>query len=245
LCVPVNKGQIVFTVYRRPWYLREVLEGWRNVRGIKDWNVRFHVDASDQSEAQARIIAEFNAWHGSSTGCFHDKTLGVALNPFHALDTAFKSHDRVILAEEDVTVSDDILEWYEHGLSHDDVLAVCAWSDYLGEVHEYERRRWFNPWGWATTAGKWESVIRPTWDMDYSTGDHTGPGGWDCNLGLRVVNDKNMDVLFPRRSRTQHVGKWLGTHQDPNHFGEMEMPAGFAEHREPVAEWIEVPNVHL
>ena len=238
---------IVFTVHQRPWYLREVLEAWKKVRGIKDWSVVFHVDNSPQRMAQAQIIAEFNNWHGDSTACLHEKQLGVSLNPFHALSAAFdKGAEFCVLAEEDVEPAADVLEYFTWAQQFDYLLATCAWSDGDELQHPYNasRRKWFNPWLWQTNRYMWRDVIKDTWDLNYSTGDERGPGGWDCNLGLRVVNDYDLGVMFPHRSRSRHIGKWVGVHQDPNHFGETEMPTGFVENATG-NDWKEVPYVHL
>lgn len=223
---------VAFTVFRRPFYLRETLESWKGVRGILDVEVAFHVDHSDQFTGALEICESFRNWHGRTTICTHNPGLGVSGNPFHALTQAFSRHAQAALAEEDVTVSSDVLEFYESALNFYPI--ACAWSDTKdGSPYRVEGRTWFNPWGWATDRAIWESVIKPTWDHDYSTADNRGPAGWDCNLGLRVLPDKGLQSAFTGQSRSQHIGKHLGVHQDPSLHGEQEMPASFVAERPP------------
>ena len=205
---------IVFTVHQRPFYFRDVLAAWREVRGVQDWEVVFHIDPSSSTAAQADLAEEFASWHGSTRVCIHDHLYGVLGNPFHALTEAFEDGaDYTVLAEEDVEVSTDVLEYFTFAQSQPDLLAACAWSDHEdGDLEMAHRRYWFNPWAWGLTTDMWEAVVAPTWDHDYSTGDVRGPGGWDCNLGLRVVHDYDCPVMFPEVSRSRTIGQFLGVH---------------------------------
>lgn len=236
---------IAFTIHQRPWYFREVLDAWKRVRGVKDWPVRFHIDASPQWEAQVKIAQEFMEWHPDADFCLHQKQMGVTHNPHHAIDSSFIEGAKfVVLAEEDVEPAADVLEYFRWTQQFTDLLASCAWSDGDELQHPYNasRRKWFNPWLWQLSWDQWQESIKTTWDFDYSTGDEHGVGGWDCNLGLRIVHDHGKDVMFPHRSRSRHIGKYVGVHQNPSDFGESEMPAGFVENATG-NDWKEVPHV--
>lgn len=229
---------VTFTLFQRPFYTRQVLEAWKQVRGVEDWEFHFHIEAGPQADAQFAVVKDFAVWHPDAvTICEHQKRLGVLHNPHHAMELAFEwGSDYTVLAEEDVIPGDDALEFFGFAKTVDS-LAACAWSDADGPENEAEGRRWFNPWLWGCSEDSWQETISPTWDFDYSSGDERGPGGWDCNLGLRVVHDHDQLVLFPKASRSEHIGQWLGVHQDPRAFGETERPASFKEHRDPVT-WV-------
>jgi hypothetical protein len=134
----------------------------------------------------------------------------------------------VILAEEDVEVSDDVLEFFAWAQFVSNI--ACAWSDAVGDAQTVEMRRWFNPWCWGTSRTTWETLLRPTWDDDYSH------GGWDTHIGIDLVEEVPLHVAFPQQSRSRHFGQWLGVHQDPSKHGSQEMPESFLSHR-PTASW--------
>lgn len=216
---------VTFTVHQRPFYLRPVLETWRRVRWVMDAQMVFHVDPSSQQDVQLGIIEEFATWHQNVVVCVHSERLGVLGNPFHAMSEAFENAEVVALAEEDVEVASDILEYYEEALRYTNI--ACAWSDRDGKSDQLELRSWFNPWGWVTTREMWESVLKPTWDLDYSSATDEGPGGWDCNIGLRVLPDRGLKAAFPMRSRTKNIGKHAGVHAHPEAHGEYQEPKSF------------------
>lgn len=229
---------VVFTLHQRPFYTRQVLESWTQVRGVENWRFYFRIDPSSQTEQQVSIIKEYEERLPVEGYNVNHEKLGVLRNPHRALSqTFFEGHQYVVLAEEDVEPATDALEYFEFAKTHDQFLAACAWSDGVGlSAENVSPRKWFNPWLWGCSEAMWRGIIELTWDLDYSTGDERGPGGWDCNLGLRVVHDYDMEVLFPHAARSQHIGKWLGVHQDPNQFGEQEQPVSFVKDREAV-EW--------
>ncbi len=224
---------VTFTLHQRPFYTRQVLSAWSRVRGVDEWAFQFHIDPSTQVEAQLNVIEDFG--HPNVEVFVNSEHLGVLRNPKKAIQSAFDvGAGYVVLAEEDVEPADDALEYFEYARSRPQLLAACAWTDQDANPALTFRKRWFNPWLWGCNLAAWEEVLAPTWDEDYSSGDERGPGGWDCNIGLRVVQDRFLQVLFPGASRAQHIGQWLGVHQDPSHFGVVEKPLSFRAHREPV-----------
>jgi hypothetical protein len=235
---------IAFTLYRRPFYTRPVLEAWKKVAGVKDWDVHFYIDPSDQVDAQFMLAEEFLEWHNNGTVQVNSTKQGVLKAPWTALEHTFtdKGIEYAFLAEEDVEVSNDVLEYVEFALVAGRSQIACAWSDEEDKPDdEALLRQWFCPWGWATDRRTWQLELKDTWDTDYSTGDETGPGGWDCNIGLRLVGARDLKIMFPRQSRSQHIGKHLGVHQDPSAHGQLEMPKSFTSEREQVV-WRVVQN---
>jgi hypothetical protein len=67
--------------------------------------------------------------------------------------------------------------------------------------------------------------MRETWDFDYSH------GGWDWNMRLGVMGDE-LFCVFPRRSRSTHIGEFDGTHMHPKQFKETQAGT-FVEERDP------------
>jgi hypothetical protein len=227
---------IVFTLYQRPFYTRKVLQSWRAVRGIKDWDFHFYIDPSNQSRDQIARAHDFLMDTGTSGSVtVNEVHMGVLRAPYWALSQTFDSlYEYVVLAEEDVEVGNDVLEYMLAAQEYAHV--ACAWSDEDAAEDEMQLRKWFTPWCWGTDAETWNTRLKPTWDLDYSSADERGPGGWDCNIGLRLVNDTDLKVMFPRVARARHIGQHLGVHQDPAQFGELEMPPAFWADRKPV-EW--------
>lgn len=228
---------IAFTLYRRPFYTRQILESWQKVDGVKNWDVHFFIDPSDQAEVQFTLAEEFLEWHSNGTVQVNGIHQGVLKAPWVAMEKTF--HDPgtrfAVLAEEDVEVSSDVLSLMDFCQARSQI--VCAWSDEDDQAeNEVIQRNWFNPWVWGTSRDTWQQELRDSWDKDYSSADERGPGGWDCNIGLRLVHDRGLSIMFPRQSRSRHIGKHLGVHQDPGVHGKQEMPESFKAHRDPV-EW--------
>lgn len=224
------------TLCTRPFYTREVLGAWGNVRGIRDWYWSFAVEPTTQAEAQMDIAREFLVNNGLDGEIrVNPQRLGVSENPHALLFYLFQKSDRVVLAEEDVLPSTDVLEYFDW--AYDKCHIACAHTTEDGPEDQATTRRWFNPWLWQTDVATWRNVIRQTWDLHYETSDGRGPAGWDCNLGLRVVPDWGLQVLFPAGgSRSAHIGKHLGVHQDPSQHGTTEVPESFRTERAP-CEW--------
>jgi hypothetical protein len=85
----------------------------------------------------------------------------------------------------------------------------------------------FRTWVWGTWRDRWFDVAVPTWDRDYSSGN---PSGYDWNLDLRVVPERDMRCVFPLASRSQNIGKFEGVHAQPGEFDATQDPS-FREKR--------------
>lgn len=207
--------RLVFTAYNRTDYFRQVMHSWSNVRGVTDWHPQVHLEPSDRQVPMLTTAGLVGARvHLNSV------RMGVLHNPWLALDTAFLAGaDFVVLAEDDVLVSTDTLEYFtwasEHLAGDDHVLAVCANSmqpecDPADEqiIHQSTA---FNPLVWGTWADRWTGVLRDTWDHDYSSGTPDAPqSGWDWNINLRVMGHRH--IVKPLASRSTHIGRYGGTH---------------------------------
>lgn len=231
--------RLFFTVYKRPEYFEDVLSSWAAVKGIDQIPITFHVEPSRVQGVQTALIKEF----ADAIDSYQVKTLlnserlGVLRNPFNGFTFAFDhvDTDYAIIAEEDLLVSNDILEFHAWARrARDDsnweslILngipgAVCSYAhnDESSDDHsKVDLCDDFSPWVWGTWKDVWLDTIAPTWDFDYTSGivDGVDTGsGWDWNLDKRVFPKAGLRIIKPRASRSQSIGIW-GQHGNPaNH----------------------------
>lgn len=213
--------RVSFTAFHRTDYWEQSLESWARVRGIEGADISVFLESSgfrdEMTEIATRILPQTVVHQ-------NEVRLGVSKNPWVAMDDAFSTgEDFAVLAEDDIIVSSDILEyflWARDKFRWDpEVLAICSFDSHLespghtfgkGDV---TKQRWFSPLVWGTWADRWENQIRDTWDFDYSY------GGWDWNMRMGVMKDQWFCV-FPRHSRSTHIGEFDGTHMQPEQFKE-------------------------
>jgi hypothetical protein len=215
------KSEIVFTAYNRPNYFEDTVKSWNNVRGFTGIPVMVHLEPSPTAETMGNIAFKLN----TSVDVFlNEERQGVLTNPWNALDGAFsRGADFVILAEDDIVVSQDILEYFEwtaieYATAYN-VLAVCAFSHVGGgKPGHVVQDDHFSPLIWGTWSDRWYRYLRDTWDKDYTSGNPDGSeAGWDWNI-KRIMTENNLKVIKPLHSRSDHIGEHLGTHMTPDMF---------------------------
>lgn len=219
---------VVMTVCDRPDYLRQTLARWANVAGVDEPDWYFMLEPTEQQARCWQLVHDFVGAALPGEGFViwpNERRLGVLENPYRGLQLAFDTgYDYVILAEDDVLVSRDVLAYHawaaERCRSLADVLAVCSHTIDGGPGGEYDAGflAKFDPLVWGTWAEKWRRVIDPTWDHDYSS----GPGGrvqagWDWELN-RQLQQRGMTTVTPYRSRSMHIGQHGGTHCTPEMY---------------------------
>jgi len=219
---------VVMTVCDRPDYLARVLDSWRGAAGVDQPDWIFMVEPTGQQAACMQLVQDFGREQLRNDGCIiwpNECRLGVLENPYQGLKLAFNtSHEYVVLAEDDVIVSRDVLAYHawaaERCLSLADVLAVCSHTLDGGPGEEYDAGflPQFSPLVWGTWTDRWDRVIEPTWDHDYSS----GPGGrvqagWDWEL-QRQLQQRGMTTVTPYRSRSMHIGQHGGAHCTPEMY---------------------------
>jgi len=202
---------LLLTAFDRPDYLREVLASWAAVPELGEWHVRVAVEPSD---AQDEVLALVAALPGAEV-VVNDERLGVAENPYRHLDALFAAgYDFVARTEDDLVVADDVLRLLEHCANRyrdaEDVAVVCAYSPAAADADPaaVHRTPAFSPWLWGTWRDRWDALIGPTWDRDYSTWNGS-PGfesGWDWNLNTRVLPAHGLTTVAPLASRVQNIG---------------------------------------
>lgn len=211
---------LAFTAYNRVQYLQESVASWNQVRNLDSWNAHFYIEPSP---VRSDITSAANDLNTNVVAHWNTERKSVLGNPWHALNDRFTDGaDFVILAEDDIVVSEDIQEYFEWASNQyrDDqsILAVNAWTKSGGKENEVFRMHYFSPLVWGVWRDRWETHLRDTWDFDYSTSNADGSqAGWDGNI-WRIMQAKKLDCIQPRQSRSDHIGKFGGTHMIPEWF---------------------------
>jgi len=135
----------------------------------------------------------------------NDRNLGCGLAIKTAIDRGFSYGDRVIHLEDDIIVSNDALNYFEHALNaHEDnerVIGVCGFSRSDGPVSQYSLVQDWYPWGWATWKDRWKH-LKAVWP----------DRNWDANLKKYLMKYKYLTAK-PTLARTRHIG-YEGIHVD-------------------------------
>ena len=212
------KRDLVFTAYNRPDYLGPTINSWNAVRNLRAWNAAFFIEPSD---VQGTVADMALALDTQVTIHQNDELQGVLVNPWNAINTAFENgSDFVVLAEDDVIVSHDTLEYFEWAsLEYETsykTLCINAFSDLGGsKANQVTTSGRFSPLIWGVWRHRWENYLRDTWDKDYSTGKPDGTeAGWDWNIN-RIMQANEFRVIHPVQSRSNHIGLF-GTHMTPD-----------------------------
>lgn len=205
---------IAFTVNTRVPYLAWVLESWREARGIGDAHLIFRCEPGCPEAVALCEKADFAA---ELTVIVNEERHGVLGNPWHALNDGFALSDFAILAEEDLIVSPDVLEyftWCRDRYRDDPQVLGVTTHQYLAQPgglagvmpQRFDQDPDPHLWVWATWKDRWEGFIRDDWTFDYSR------RGWDWALLNTWIHGKGMKLMAPCLSRSQHVGRLGGIH---------------------------------
>lgn len=207
---------VVFTAFDRTDYLKQTLLSWKDVAAKEDYHFFFKLEPSTNKTRMINRIENFRIESKVNLSLIENpEKCGVLVNPWEALDMLFsQGYDFVILAEDDIEVSDDILQYFnqisENHKDDSEVLAVCASSRELWNKNDnpsnYSKHQAFSPLVWGTWKDRWYTYLRDTWDKDYSTGENGIGGGWDWNIALRVMPQNNLKCIYPEKSRSKHIG---------------------------------------
>lgn len=215
------RKELVFTAFNRPGYLQETVASWNEARRLDQWKAKFFIEPSD---LQVHTTAAANDLKTIVSVQINELRQGVLVNPWNAINDAFtRDADFVVLAEDDVIVSSDILEYFEWAseeFAQDTaILLVNSFSAIGGpEENKTIADDVFSPLVWGVWRSSWETYLRDTWDKNYSTGNPDGSeAGWDWNIN-RILKARSMKVLKPVQSRSDHIGEFGGTHMTPDLF---------------------------
>lgn len=189
----------------RPPYLEETLESWSAVRGISDWSFIFAVEPGPFADDCIRLIDRH--LDGVRVSVLRNtRRLGVLGNPHFALSRGFEEAEFAVLAEEDIVVSNDVLEYFDFAdrtyESDSFALAACtaSWPGSPGDLGSCRLWPAFAVHVWGTWRDRWEGILCDTWDFDYSR------SGWDLNIG-RIMKDRGLQCVLPGMDRSRHIGR--------------------------------------
>lgn len=220
---PVKKA-LFLTAFNRPDYLAESLASWKTVRGLDDWDIYAQIEPNAFAEEQRDMINHAFLYHDNVEVVVNPELYGVLHNPWVGFDKLFKEdYDFVVRTEDDLVVSSDILEYFNWASSrfqnNTSVATVNAYTTYDGPSDAVALVPLFSPLVWGTWQDRWEGLIGPTWDHDYSTNNGI-PGvqaGWDWNLNTRIFPQHGLRACFPLASRVHNIGL-VGTHSLPENY---------------------------
>lgn len=211
----------------RPQILERTLESWDKVRGVQDWFWYFSVEPGPQEDEVKRIIHRFISRNEIPIATLHvnPSVLGVLHHPWVGFNTLFTGGwDFVVRAEDDLCVSDDILDYFAWAeltyRGRPNVATIHGYTDDGGRTpNGVQLLPEFNPWVWGTWRWIWSDPIRDTWDHDYSTfnGSPGHQSGWDWNLNTRIFPQYEMLGVYPKMSRVDNIGVH-GTHSTPGNW---------------------------
>ncbi len=248
----MNDATLIILAWHRPAYLQQCLESWGRARGARDLlQVTVRLGRSSAPvESQMRQIATKAAevYRLRLKVVLDDPEDALAKGPDRALGSEISASFAdpacgfVIECDEDVIVSDDILDYFAWARRTQDVAAVCAHND-LGQgwsaplddtaadqsaVRVYGE---FTSWCWGTSRAAWEAIWLPEWDWDRTTGTHMAQHGWEWQMHRQAA--AGLRVAIPDASRCQNIGRDGGTFSQPGHFAGTQA-ASFRAHRAPV-----------
>lgn len=210
---------VTMTAFNRPDYFRESLASWKQVRNVhgeygKGWSLLVSCEPGPVNLDMQRVAWSERDW---ATFSSNREQLGVLVHPWHCFNEMFElGAPFTVLAEDDIVVSSDIMEyfnWAAYEFAEDsNVLGVCAFTQECGKANEVRKSQGFSPLIWGTWKDRWDNILRDRWDKDYSTGPGNGvEAGWDWEIN-RILKEKNMNFIFPKASRSNHIGRFNGTH---------------------------------
>lgn len=228
---------LFITAANRPNYFRETMNSWRKVRGFYDWKVVIRLEPTPQVSEHQNVVTELQ--HENIQIVVNPQVYGVLHHPWVGFNELFMFSDFVVRAEDDLLVSDDILEYFdwasEEYLNDKDIAAVIGFSpdDVVDGPEVVNRRPDFSPWVWGTWHDRWVDYMRDTWDHDYSTynGSPGNQAGWDWNLDTRILPGLKKQCIMPSVSRVQNIGVF-GVHGTPENFVQA---SSFTPHIDPVS----------
>jgi hypothetical protein len=232
---------LIITAWRRPDYLKRVLDTWTAAVGTAGLRrIVVALAPSPRVEEQRALIGKAAAALGrdieirpDSPACARvpgpHRAIGEAANAVLAADPGVRF---VIFAEEDTVVSSDVLQFITWGRSQASgrALAVCAhnalgngWQAGAPDDTDADQSaarfcRSFSPWVWGTWRQTWEQVIEPGWDWECDKGPRGDQHGYDWQV-QRIV-ERHGDVLVPDAARSQNIGRDGGVFAHPEEFAQ-------------------------
>lgn len=214
---------ITLTGMARPELFREMLACLiRN--DLAGWNIRIRIEPTDRSRQFIQIADQLLAGLRYSIGV-NERRLGLAINPFIAIEGAFQQGSALNLhLEEDFLISPDATAmalWYMRNhrpnwlclsllagpCGFTGMLSNPAFPDMLFET------RVFNSIGFALRREEWEAHARPAWPLGRVRAGVGASGwrhgwGWDWAIYGALVANRDLVAVQPALARASHNGPY-------------------------------------
>jgi hypothetical protein len=245
---------VMTTACRRPYYLERALGSWSEARGTSGLSLfAVKLGQSEREIQQRDLIRRSHLRKARGVEVFPDNTPGRGLHAAIAegANRVFRTYSVsfLVLTEEDVIVSADVLEymaWARDRFADDKhVIGVCAHSvggqgwdkhepaeDAAAAQDQARLLPYFNAWCWGTWKDRWTNVFQPSWDWDCNSG---GPldSGWDWNIATRLIPAVNGLFVVPDASRSQNIGELEGWASTKESFA-FSQAQSFRGYRDPI-----------
>jgi len=251
----LTDAALVVSGFKRPDYLKRSLTSWLKARGSADLRrVVVALGNSDMEAAQRKMIAAVGKKFGKDIEIRMDSPACALVPGAHrayaeAANYIFSDPEIgfLIFGEEDIVVSDDVLEYFSWGrrVSAGQALAVVAhnargngWQrpvqvdDAKADQSAVRLIESFSPWGWGTWRDVWTDIIEPEWDYDCNKGALPTQHGCDWQV-QRLLKQQGIPVLVPDASRSQNIGREGGIYWNAADDFSWTQSASFRAHRTP------------
>lgn len=190
------KRALFFTAFDRPGYLARVLETWEGVRGLDRWHIVARIEPGQHTDQIRAMFEKFFFVLGLNDVdlVVNKSKLGVLHHPWVGFETLFSRYDFVVRTEDDLLVSSDVLElfeWASKTFTHDQSIATVHGFSLGdgGDLSAMFRSPGFNPLVFGTWRDRWEQLLSPTWDHDYSTFNGT-PGNQCVPVRTEILTQR-------------------------------------------------------
>ena len=210
---------ITLLFWKRPKYVRQVLDHLSQCRGIDAYHLVVHLDGPANKAVRELCHAIKFAPH--ETRQFHQNH-GCNQCTRTVLRRGFDLSDYVIHVEEDVLLAPDALQYFEWARQFGPdktLLNVSGIRHPTGWLFEHghfpdgqaieqkaKRSGGFTCWGWATWKDRWQEL-----DKIWST-EPDRKLSWDVRIE-QYRRQHKLAELMPLVSRVQNIGAEQGTHR--------------------------------
>ena len=165
-----EKPPIAVFGFTRHEELSKCLSSLENNRGASEFSVFIYIDGprSDldlESVEKTRAIA-LGEWRFKNVEVtIREKNLGLSNSIKTGLESVFKTHESVIVVEDDLVLHSEFLNFMAQGLERYSTQKLVASIQGFSLIEQTNDESYFiqgaDCWGWATWRDRWESVC---WD---------------------------------------------------------------------------------
>ena len=156
--------------YNREKHLKSTLDALLQNPNIREYPINFFIDGPVKKEDEDKISRVYNLInafdHSKKFIIRRHKNIGLADNIITGLNHSFKTHDAVIVLEDDVVVNEHFLNYMVTSLcaysNDDNVWHISAWSPitHIKKNVAYFSHRMACSGGWATWKRAWKHFNR-------------------------------------------------------------------------------------